>query len=326
MDRRACLLGCTALGVAHAAAWAQAGARRRIAVLNAAAAAGMQRDLVDQIREGLAEFGWVDGRDIELHFRFAEGHYERIPGLLEELLRLEPVLLVAAGPRPAIVARDAQLRLPVVAAAIDDPVLMGLAESHARPGRNFTGVSSAFDGVLQRRLQLIADVLPGKKRFAVLFNPLTASSAGMRSALSPLASAFGAPVFLVEESSPADFDAAFKTLARERVDGLVLQADAMIYVNRHDLSARCQALKLPSVWGHRGYLDAGGVASYQGDFRAAFRRSTYMVDRILRGTPPGEIPFEQVTKFELALNLRAARALGLAVPLSVRIAADEVIE
>lgn len=326
MDRRGCVLGCIALGAACAGAQAQERARRRIAVLNSATAAGMQRDLVDQLREGLAELGWVDGRDIELHFRFADGHHERIPALLDELLKLEPVLLVAAGPRPAIVARDAKVALPVVAAAIDDPVLMGLAESHARPGRNFTGVSAAYEGILQRRFQLLADLLPGKKRFALLLNPLTFSPSEARAVLDKLEPTLGGPVLLLQASSPADFEAAFKTLARERIEGLVLQADAMIYANRHDLGARCQALKLPSVWGHRGYLDAGGVASYQGDFRAAFRRSTFMIDRILRGTPAGDIPFEQSTKFELALNQRAAKALGLQVPAHVRIAADEVIE
>jgi putative ABC transport system substrate-binding protein len=280
--------------------------------------------LVDPLREGLAELGWVDGRDIELHFRFAEGQHERVPALLDELLQLKPVLLVAAGPRPAFVARDAKLSLPVVAAGVDDPVAMRLAETAARPSGHFTGISAAFDGVLQRRIQLLADLLPGRRRFGVLLNPMTVRPAGVQAALQRVEAAFS--LVQVQANDPAEFDAAFQTLARERVDGLVVLADASFFVNRHDLGARCRALKLPSVWGHRDYLDAGGVASYQGDFRALFRRSTVMIDKILRGTPPGEIPFEQGTKFELVLHLGNARALGLTVPMRVRVAAEEVIE
>jgi len=126
--------------------------------------------------------------------------------------------------------------------------------------------------------------------------------------------------------STAELDPAFKTLARERINGLVVLADATLYSLRHDIAARCLAMKLPSVWGGRGYLDAGGVASYQGDVRALYRRSTVLIDKVLKGTPPGEIPFEQGTKFELVINVRAAKAFGLTIPHRVRVSADAVIE
>lgn len=323
MDRRSWLLACAVLGDASRAARAQGG-RPIIAVLNGAEAVGM-REFVEQLREGLAELGRTDGRDVELQFRFAEGRPERLPGLLDELLKLQPTLLVAAGPRPVIVARDAKIGLPVVAVAIDDPVAMGIAQTAARPGGQFTGISAAFDGILQRRLQLLADLVPGPRRFAVLMNPLTLRPQGLRDTLQPLEAQLG-PVVQVEASAPADVDAAFKTLARERINGLVVLADSTFYVLRHDIGARCLALKLPSVWGGRSYLDAGGVASYQGDFGALYRRSAALIDKILKGTPPGDIPFEQGRKFELVLNLRAARALGLSIPASVRVSADAVIE
>ncbi len=323
MDRRAWLFGCIAMAAALPAARAQP--RPVIAVLNGAQAVGM-RDLVEHLRDGLAELGRLDGRDVELQFRFAEGQPERLPGLLNELLKLQPAVLVAVGPRPVIVARDAKVALPVVAAVIDDPVVMGIAKTPARPGGNFTGLSAAFDGILQKRLQLLADLVPGPShRLAVLLNPLTVRPEGVRDTLKPLEATLGALV-QVEASTAADLDAAFKTLARERVTGLVVLADAQLYLLRHDIVARCQAIKLPSVWGGRGYLDAGGVASYQGDFNALYRRSAAFVDKILRGTPPGEIPFERGTKFELVINLRAAKALGLTIPHRVRVAADEVIE
>jgi putative ABC transport system substrate-binding protein len=311
---------------AREAAQAQ-GRRQLIAVLNGSAPdANMQRELVGGLREGLAAQGLVEGRDVELQFRWAEGKPERLPGLLDELLRLQPAVLVAAGPGPAIVARDAKVTVPVVAIHIDDPVLMGIARTPARPGGQFTGLSAAFDGILQRRLQLLADLVPGPRRFAVLINPMTVRSAGLRQDLNAVEPTLGAALLLVEASAPADFDAAFKTLARERINGLVVLADAMFYTHRHDIGARCQAMKLPSVWGGRGFLDAGGVASYQGDFRALCVRSAVLIDKILKGTPPGEIPFEQGTKFDLVINARAAQALGLTIPHRVRVSADEVIE
>jgi len=325
MDRRACWLGCMALWAARATVRAQA-RPRLIAVLNAAFAEGMRRDLVDALREGLAAQGLVEGRDFELQFRFAEGQHEHLPALLDELLRLQPAVLVAAGPRPAIVARDAKVTLPVVAAGVDDPVFMGIAKSPARPGSNFTGISAAFEGILQRRLQLLADLVPPQRRFAVLGNPMTADMPELRRVLSTLEGRLNGTLLPLQANSSADVEAAFQAIVRERINGLVVLADAALYALRHDIGARCAALALPSVWGGRGYLDAGGVASYQGDFRALYVRSAALVDKILKGTPPGEIPFEQGTKFDLVLNLRAAKALGLTIPRHVRISADEVIE
>lgn len=324
MDRRAWLLGCAALLAAGRVAWGQPG-RRGIAVLNGSPAAGMG-DLVEELRAGLAALGHVEGRDIELQFRFAEGRPERLPGLLDELINLRPAVLVAVGPRPVIVARDARLALPVVAVHVDDPVQMGIAQSAARPGGRFTGISAAFDGILERRMQLLADLVPGPpRRFAVMLNPQTVQPAVIRQSLQPLEAALG-PIVQLEVSALAELDAAFKTLAHERINGLVVLADATLYAIRHDIGARCLALRLPSVWGGRGYLDAGGVASYQGDLRSMYRRGAMFVDRILKGTPPGEIPFEQGTKFELVIHRRAARALGLTIPQRVLVSADEVIE
>jgi putative ABC transport system substrate-binding protein len=323
MDRRAWLFGCVAIAAALPAARSQA--HPVIAVLNGSLADGM-RDLVEELRLGLAELGRVDGRDVQLQFRFAEGRPERLPALLDELLKLRPAVLVAVGPRPVMVARDARVALPVVAVHIDDPVLMGIAQTAARPGGNFTGISAAFDGILQKRLQLMADLVPGpERRLAVLMNPQTVRPAGVRETLTPLETALG-PIAQLEVSSTAELDPAFKTLARERINGLVVLADATLYSLRHDIAARCLAMKLPSVWGGRGYLDAGGVASYQGDVRALYRRSTVLIDKVLKGTPPGEIPFEQGTKFELVINLRAAKAFGLTIPHRVRVSADAVIE
>lgn len=322
MDRRACLFGFLTMAALPAV---RAQPRPVIAVLNGAPAQGMQ-DLVEELRRGLAELGRVDGRDVDLQFRFAEAQPERLPGLLDELLKLGPAVLVAVGPRPVMVARDARVALPVVAVHIDDPVLMGIAQTAARPGGWFTGISAAFDGILQRRLQLLADLVPAPRRFALLGNPLTNPMPGIRQDLPSLEGPLGSKLRVLEASTASDLDAVFTAMAQERINGLVVLADATFYRLRHDIAARCQALKLPSVWGGRGYLDAGGVASYQGDLRALYRRSTVLIDRVLRGTRPGEIPFEQGTKFELVVHRRNAAALGLTIPARVLVAADEVIE
>jgi putative ABC transport system substrate-binding protein len=325
MNRRAWLLGWAALCAPWAGAWAQ-GRRRVVGVLNASNAQGMRPLLVEPVREGLAAAGWQEGRDIDLHFRFAEGQHERLPALLDELMRLQPAVLLAFGPRPVTVIRDANANVPVVAVA-DNPVETGLAKTLARPGGRFTGVSLTFSGgsILERRLQLLADLVPPPRRFGVLFNPLTAKPEPLRDYLKTLEPALG-PVMQVEVSAPADIEPAFAQLARERCNGLSVNADAALFTMRHDLAARCLALKLPSIWGDRNYLDAGGLASFQGDFAAAARRCAALIDKILKGTAPGEIPWEQGTKFELALNLRAAKALGLTIPQRVRLAADVVIE
>ena len=177
MHRRAWLATSMALAAMRQAAWAQA-RPRVIAVLNGATAVGMKHDLVDALREGLASHGLVEGRDIELHFRFAEGEPDRLPALLDELLRLKPAVLVAAG--------------------VDDPVQMRIAESHARPGGNFTGISAAFQGVLARRMQVLSDIVPAPRRFAVLGNPLTVDAADLRQAMNGLEGQVGGPLLMLE--------------------------------------------------------------------------------------------------------------------------------
>ncbi len=287
---------------------------------------GALRTAIEPFRQGLRELGRVEGRNLTIDFRFAEGQYERLPGLLDELLRLGPDVLLANGPRPTMVAKDATKTVPIVAAAVDDPVQMGLAVSHARPGGNVTGVSAAFHGIVQKRLQLLKDVVPAARRVAVLFNPDPVSRADLAQALPRWEQGLGVKVLLEAIRQPDDFEPAFAAVVRERVDAVAILADTMVWVQRAKLGALCLKHRLPSIWGGGAYLDAGGLLSYQGDWPALYRRAAALVDKILRGTPPGEIPFEQGTKLELVVNLKAARALGIALPRSLLVSADEMIE
>ncbi|NRF65802.1 ABC transporter substrate-binding protein [Aquincola sp. S2] len=283
---------------------------------------------VEPLRQGLRDLGYVEGRNITIEFRWHEGKQERLPGLLAELIALAPDVLVTLGPPSAILARDATPTVPVVALAIDDPVATGLAVTHARPGRNITGLSGAFQGILEKRLQLMKDIVPDARRFAVLTNPISYGRAQVEAYLQRqnVERLLAVQVKVLEVRGPDDFDAAFATMARERVDAVAVLSDSMFWVHRTRLGELCIKHRLPSVWGGAGYLDAGGLLSYQGDFAETARRAASFIDKILKGTKPGDIPFEQATKLELVVNLKVAKTLGLTLPQSVLVRADQVIE
>jgi putative ABC transport system substrate-binding protein len=284
------------------------------------------RRTIDPLLQGPRERGWVEGQNLAIEWRFAEGQPERLPALLAELIALGPDVLITIGPRPALLAKEATRTIPVVAVAVDDPVQMGLAASHARPGGNITGNAGAYHGLLSRRFQLLKDFLPDARRFAALVNPYTLPRPVLDAGLVEIRDKLGVDIVVLEARGPDDFDAAFAAMARERVQAVAVLADATFYVHRLRLGELCRKHRLPSVSGGAGYLDAGGLAAVQGDCTDLFRRSPSMVDKILRGAKPADMPFEQSTKFELVLNLKAARELGLKVPQSVRVSADEVIE
>ncbi|WP_345537162.1 ABC transporter substrate-binding protein [Variovorax defluvii] len=284
------------------------------------------RTQLEPLRKGLRELGHVEGRNLSIESRWAEGKFDRLPALLDELLRADPHLLLTTSPRPALLAKETVKTLPIVAVGIDDPVRSGLASNLTRPGGNITGISAAFTGLMQKRLQLLKDVLPGARRFAIVFNPNTVARAEFERGVAQWEPALAVALQLEEVRGPDDFEPAFASMSRSGADAVAIVADPMIWIERAGLGALCMRHGLPSVWGGAGYLDAGGLLSYQGDWPALFYRAAVFVDKILKGTPPGEIPFEQGTKLELVVNLKAAKALGISIPRSVLVSADEVIE
>jgi putative tryptophan/tyrosine transport system substrate-binding protein len=311
------------------AALAQPAARKaRIGFLSGGTPdATYQRFQLDPFREGLRELGYVEGQNISIDYRWADGKPERLPALLAELMALQPDLLVAAGPRPQRVAKDANLPIPIVAVGGDNPVTDGLVASLARPGGNITGVSSSIGSeMIAKRLQALKEIVPSARRFAILMNPVTASRAGIERELPAFERTLAADVRLHEARGPGEFEAAFEALARDRVDGIVVLADATFFAHVATLAELCVKHRLPSAWGGRAYLDAGGLVSFQSDFAAVYRRSAVLVDKILKGTKPGDIAFELPTKFELIVNLKTAKALGITIPQSVLLRADEVIQ
>jgi putative ABC transport system substrate-binding protein len=280
---------------------------------------------VEPLREGLRELGYVEGQNIEIHYRWAEGKPERLAGLASELLSLKPDVIVASAPGPTQTAKAATTTVPIVAVGVDNPVEMGLAAEFARPGGNITGISSFGSELVAKRLQLLKEIAPQTRRVAVLMNPDNVPRSIVEPTMRRFEKTLGLPIQLVEARGPEQFDAAFAAIKSEGADGLLVFADSAFWTHRARLHELVAKHRLPSIWGAGAYLDGGGLASYQSDWPALFRRSASLVDLILKGTKPAVIPFEQATKLELVINLKAAQAMGLTVPSALLVAADKVI-
>lgn len=288
--------------------------------------AANQRTAVEPFRRALRELGYVEGQSLEIHFRWAEGHPDRLPGLVAELLRLEPDVIVTMGPAPAFVAKRATTTVPIVSAVVDSPVENGLIADFVRPGGNVTGISSLGTEVFAKRLQLLKELVPSLRRVAVLFNPATLSRAAVDKGKADDERRLGASIQTFEARNVVQMDAAFEAMKREGCDGALILADATFWVHRahlHDLLAK---YRLPAVLGGRDWIEGGGLASYQVDFPVIFKRAAAMADAIIKGAKPEVTPFEQATKLDLAINLKSAKALGITVPQSLLIAADHVFE
>jgi putative ABC transport system substrate-binding protein len=225
------------------------------------------------------------------------------------------------------VAQNATRTVPVVAVGVDNPVDMGLAATMARPAGNVTGISSWSGELVAKRLQIIRDLVPSARRFGILFNPNAGvARADLERGIVKWERTLGTPIRAYEARGPSEFERVFAALARDGVDGLVVLADANTSTHRVRLNELCLQRRMPSVWGGRDFLTGGGLASYQSDWPAIFRRAAALVDKILKGEKPAEIPFEQATKLELVIDKKAAKALGITVPQALLLSADEVIQ
>jgi len=288
--------------------------------------ASTQRIALDPFRQVLRELGYVEGQNLEILFRWADGQPDRLPGLAAELVRLEPDVIVTMGPGPAFAAKRATTTVPVVAAVVDTPVETGLVADFVRPGGNVTGITSMGGEVFAKRLQLLKELVPSLRRVGVLMNPATASRALLDKTLRDDERRLGAPIQVFEASAPEQFDAAFEAMKRAGCDGILIFADATFWAHRARLYELLAKHRLPAILGGRDWLDGGGLASYQVDFRSIFRRAAAMADAIVKGAKPAVTPFEQATKLELVINLKTAKALGITVPQTLLVSADHVIE
>ena len=283
---------------------------------------------VDAFRQGLRELGYIEGQNVTIDYRFASGQVERLPELATELARLKVDVIVTPNTPAAMAAKQATSTIPIVFAVVADPVGAGLMANFARPGGNITGLSSISVQLGGKRLELLKEVAPKASRLAVLYNPSDRSNVLMLKELQESAPALGLTVHPLEVRAPGEFEGAFAAMTRERAHALFVAAGVLTLEqrNRKALVDLATKSRIPAMWGHRQFVDAGGLMSYAVNPYDQLRRAAFYVDKILKGAKPGDLPVEQPTRYELVINLTAAKALGLRIPQSLLGRADQVIE
>src|SRR5512138_972754 len=281
----------------------------------------------EAFRQELRALGWVEGQNIIIEWRYAEGRAERLPDLAAELVRLPVDVIVAAASPATRAAQHATRTIPIVMVNVYDPVGEGFVASLARPGGNITGLSSLGADFPGKRLELLKDMIPQIARVAVLTNPASSTYEPKMHNLTVAARALGLHLHVVELHSPDELDPAFAAMTRASADAIILMEDAVLLSDLRgrtvDLAATHQ---LPAMYDWKMLVDAGGLMSYGPSMPATYRHAATYVDKILKGTKPADLPVEQPMKFELVINLKTAKALGLTIPQSVLLRADEIIQ
>ena len=326
IDRRAFLAGSGAvLLAAPLAAEAQpAGKVYCIGVLEPTSMALNAANL-DAFRQGLRELGYVEGRNMRIDYRSADGRSERFPDLAAALVRLKVDVILTRGTPAVMAAKNATGTIPVVMAASGDPVLSGVVSSLARPGGNVTGLSAVVVEVSGKRLELIREVAPGVSRVAALFNMSNPNDALQWKEIETAAPSLRVQLQLLDVRKPSDFAGAFDAAVKGRAGALVVGLDALTWANHRPIVDLAAKHRLPAIYGGREFVNAGGLIAYGVSYPHLYHRAANFVDKILKGAKPADLPVEQPSKFELVINLKTAKALGLTIPQSLLQRADEVI-
>ncbi len=278
-------------------------------------------------RNGLAEIGYAEGRNVAIEFRWAEGQYSRLPALAADLANRKVNLIVAAGgAEVALAAKSATTTIPIVFEMGGDPVALGVVDSMSRPGGNLTGVSSQSVEVSRKRLEFLHEVRPSTNVFAVAINPTSPTSDTQLKNLGTAAESLGLELVVMKTSAEQEFDGMFKAVSEMRTGGLVFSSDPYFAYRSELLALLAARHSVPAMTQSRDFPLAGGLMSYGGDFSQSHRHTGMYAGRILRGEKPSDLPVQRVTKVELFINLMAAKALGISFPSSLLSSADEVIE
>ena len=284
--------------------------------------------IITAFRQGLKETGFIEGRTVSIEFRFAEGRSDRLAALASELVRRPVSLVVATGGTSSSVAAKPVLpaSMPMVFAMGGDPVKLGIVSSLARPGGNITGVSFLVNGLAAKQLQVLRDLVPQAELIGFLANPKDPNFAPDTKDAQDAADGLRRTLVIVKASAVGDFDAAFKSLAQQRAGALLVEVGPFFADQRARIARLAAQHKVPTIYGLREFVDAGGLVSYGTSITAANRQLGLYAGRVLKGTKPADLPVVQSTTFELVINAKVAKALGLAIPPSVLTQADEVIE
>ena len=282
---------------------------------------------VAAFRRGLNEAGYVEGQNIAIEFRFAEGRFERLPDLAAELVgRKVDLILASGGTTAALVAKKATSSIPIVFYSGDDPVSRGLVESLARPGGNLTGITNFEVMLTAKRIELLSELVPRTRTVALISNPNNVNSENIIQGAREAALAKGMRLHVLHAGNEAEIDAAYIGLAELRADALVIGTDPFLISRREQLAALSARHAVPAIYGVGDFAAVGGLITYAPSLAGAFRQMGLYSARILKGAKPADLPVEQPTKFELVINLKTAAALGLTVPQALLARADEVIE
>jgi putative ABC transport system substrate-binding protein len=276
--------------------------------------------------QGLRELSWIEGQNVRIEWRFAEGQFQRLAALAAELVNIKVDVIVTAAAPAAKAAKEATSTIPVVILDPGDPVATGLVRSLAQPGGNITGVTSIAPDLAAKRLALLKETVPAMASVAVLFNAAIPPAEIAMAELQVAAQTLSLRIQSVAIQGLVGLEKAFATITNERANGLVVLPDPLTFSNQEEITNFALANKIPALFGAREFVAVGGLMSYGPSYPGMFRRGAYYVDRILKGANPADLPVEQPTRFELVINLKTAKALGLDIPPTLLTRADEVIE
>ena len=325
MNRRKLLLAVAALLGAPALAGAQTPGRiHRVGILT------IGTDPKNPVRinpffDAMRELNYIEGRNLVVTRGYGEGRFDRAPALIEEMIKARVDVIVTSGNREILALRKANVSVPIVMMFVDDPVAEGFIQSLARPGGNITGLTNLVAGLGQKYVELLREVLPKADRFAVVHSP-PLPRPHARKDFESAGHALKAALSIVQVAGPNEYESAFAGAIKAGVDGIIAPMDGNTFANRKDFVGAALKHKLAAIYGDRAYVDAGGLMSYSSPLSHRLRRAAVFVDKILRGANPAELPVEQPTRFELVINMKTAKALGLTIPRSLLVRADEVIE
>lgn len=328
MKRRDAILTLLALGAAARSSIAiaqPARPPRRIAILDNSHESSRARDWA-AFRKRLQALGYTESKGFVIEARWGNAQAERLPALATELVALNPDVIVAASTDAALAAKRATSRIPIVSIGATDPIKVGLIKSFARPEGNLTGIMIVGPDIAGKWLELLREIVPNARSFALLAGISSPASTVLLRELQNLARPLNATVQGFDGSSRSKVERAFDTMARERVDALIVGAGGVLVNQRQQIVEAAARLRIPALYARREFAEAGGLMSYGADYDALFLRATDYVHRILQGAKPSELPFEQASVFRLVVNAKAVQALGLKIPESVRVRVDEVIQ
>jgi len=325
MKRRTFIALAAGAAALQLTARAQTGKVWRVGMLDTTSAQLNSKN-IEAFRAGMRALGYVEGQNLVIDYRSPDGHLERLPQLAAELIKLKCDVLVTRGTPPALAAKRAAGGLPIVMAAIGEPVESGMVESLARPGGNVTGLSAFVTQLTQKRIEMLKELAPATSRLGVLDNITNLSVPAQWDETKLAAQTLGLEATMFDVRRPQDIAPSFEAMSAKRINSLAVGNDSVVIASREQIVALAAKHKIPAIYATREYIDVGGLIAYAAHYPDLYRRAAAYVDKILKGAKPADLPVEQPTKLEIVINLKTAKTLGLTVPLSLLGRADEIIE